>query len=216
MRTKKNYWIGLAVLLAEVAFFILLMVFVAPLKEMLPVYAILVAFIAVGSLFLVKISKKTEKLIPKMLFAFTAGMIWWTMSEMNAEAFQGSGIENQAGLFLLVIAVLALSTFWKDINTSSKIAVGTFMTNWVAHMIIKMLCHMRNPIDPRVCLNPMNAFNVIGFAYGIFSAVAVIAIFIKVITKGVKEERVPYYALVSYALILNLLYIFVKGYFVLG
>lgn len=216
MRTKKNYWIGLAVLLAEVAFFIMLMVFVAPLKEILPVYAVLVAFIAAGSLFLVRFSKNTEKFIPKMLFAFSAGMIWWTMSEMNAEAFRGSGIENQAGLFLLVIAVLALSTFWKDINTSSKIAVGTFMTNWIAHMIIKMLCHMRNPIDPRVCLDPMNAFNVIGFVYGIISAVAVIAIFIKVITKGVKQERVPYYALVSYALILNLLYIFVKGYFVLG
>lgn len=83
-------------------------------------------------------------------------------------------------------------------------------------MIIKLLCHMRNPLDPEVCLNPMNVFNVIGFIYGILSAVVVVAIFIKVIAKGIKEERVPYYALVSYALILNLLYIFARGYFVLG
>lgn len=216
MITKKNYWIALAVLMAEVAFFIMLMVFAAPLKEMLPVYAILVAVIAAGSIVLVKNAKKTEKTIPQMIMALTAGMIWWTMSEMNAEAFQGSGIENQAGLFLLVIALLALSTCWKDINKVSKMAIGTFMTNWISHMIIKMLCHMRNPIDPRVCLDPMNAFNVIGFVYGILSAVGVIAIFVKVITKGVKEERAPYYALVSYALLLNLMYIFVKGYFVLG
>jgi len=216
MKTRKTYWIGLAVLMAQVAFFILLMVFVAPLKEMLPVYGILIVALGATSIFLVKQSKKSDKFLVAMLLSFTAGMIWWTLSEMNAEAFMGSGIENQNGLILLGIAVLALSTCWKEINVPSKIAVSTFMTNWISHMIIKMLCHMRNPLDPRVCLDPMNAFNVIGFAYGILSAVGIVAIVIKVLTKGVKEEKAPYYALVTYALLLNLLYIFVKGYFVLG
>lgn len=215
MKTRKNFWIGLGLLLVEVAFFIFLMVWVSPLKEILPVYFILILIMLGTSIFLLKKARglESESPIKAFLFAFTSGMIWWTTTEMNAEAFRGSGIEDNGGFILLLLGITILITCWKDINKIGKIAIATFVTNWGSHMIIKMLLHMRNPADPTLCLDPMNAFNLIGFIYGFVSIVGIILIVIKVFRKGLDVDKAPYYALGMYALLLNLLYIFVKGLF---
>lgn len=215
---KKMFWIGLGVSLVEASLLILMMVVAAPLKEILPLYAVLVAAIAVLSVFLVKKGQREKSDTMTLIYGLTAGMLWWTISEINADAFKGSGIENQAGLFLLLITFVVLTTCWKDINKTSKIAISTFMFNWSSHVALKMIMHMRAPTlaDPGAWAgSPWNIFNLIGLIYGIVSIAAVIYIAVKAIKKGFAESKLHYYVLTMYVAVLNMLYIFVKHYFII-
>lgn len=215
MENRKTFWVGTGVLLLEVGLFISMMKVARPLKEIPSAYFVLVVVLAVCSLLLIKWSQKAKTDLATVIPALSAGMIWWTLSEINVDVFKGAGIEDQAGFILLGIVFLVLRSCWKDINRSSKIAIGTFMYNWCAHMVIKLLMYFRNPIDPRVCLDAMNIFNILGFAYGILSIVGIIYIAIKISTKGIDKEKAPFRSMLMYVLILNILYIFVKGYFLL-
>lgn len=215
---KKMFWIGLGMLIVEVALLIMVMKIAAPLKEMLPLYALIVVAFAALSVFFVKKGQKEKSDTKTLIYGISAGMLWWTISEINAEAFLGSGIEDQAGLLLILIAFLVLITCWKDINKTSKVAISTFMFNWSSHMVLKMIMHMRAPTlaDPSAWTgSPWNVFNMIGFAYGLFSVAVIIYITVRAIKKGFSESKLHYYVLTMYVAVLNLLYVFVKGYFII-
>lgn len=215
---KKMFWIGIVVAVVECALLILMMVAAAPLKDILPLYAVVVAGIATLSVFLVKKGQNEKSDIKTLVYGISAGMLWWTISEINAEAFLGSGIEDQAGFLLILITFLVLITCWKDVNKTSKVAISTFMFNWSSHMVLKMIMHMRAPTlaDPSAWTgSPWNVFNVIGFAYGLFSVAVIIYITVRAIKKGFTESKLHYFVLTMYVAILNLLYIFVKGYFII-
>lgn len=215
---KKMFWMGTGIALAEVGLLILMMVVAAPLKEILPLYAVVVVALAALSVFLVKKGQKEKSDTKTLIYGLTAGMLWWSITEINAEVFTGSNIENQSGLFLMLIAYLVFYTCWKDINKTSKIAISAFMFNWSAHMTIKMIMHMRAPTfaDPGIWAgNPWDVFNLIGVAYGLFSIAVIIYIAIKAIKKGFTESKLHYYVLAMYVAVLNVMYIFVKGYFII-
>ena len=215
---KKMFWLGIGLLIVEVALFIFMMKLASPLKDILPLYALLVVVLGALSVFLVRKGKNEKSDTKVLLFGLTAGMLWWTITEINAEAFMGSGIEDQAGFWLLFVAILVLSTIWKDINKTSKVAISSFMFNWCSHMVLKIIMHFRNPtaVEPAVWTGSVwNVFNVIGFAYGIFSIIAIIYIASRAIRKGFTESKLHYYVLAMYVAILNLLYIFIKGYFLI-
>lgn len=218
---KKMFWIGLIALMLEIGLLIGMMKLAAPLKEVLPAYGAIVVAMAVLSILFIKWGKSATSDTKTLVFGLTAGMLWWTISEINVDVFNGSGIEDQAGFLLIVIALLALATCWKDINKTSKIAISTFMFNWGAHMVLKLLMHFRNPtaaidgVDPSVWSEPMNIFNIIGFAYGVLSVAAIIYLTIRAIRKGFSEGKIHYFTLTMYVAIVNLLYIFVHEYFIL-
>ncbi|MEX1376028.1 MAG: hypothetical protein AB1Z23_01015 [Eubacteriales bacterium] len=214
---KKMFWMAIALLAVEVVALIFMMKLAQPLKEKLPLYTIIVLVLAALSLFFVFSAKKNGSDTKVLLFGLTAGMIWWTIAEINGDVFKGSGIEDLKGFWLLFLVILALSTIWKDINKTSKIAISAFLANWGSHMVIKILLYLRDPSTSMTIWTGSlwNIFNIIGFAYGVFSVAAIIYIAMMAIRKGVKETSLHYYVLAMYVAIMNLQYIFAKSFFVL-
>ena len=214
---KKMFWYAIALLAVEVAALILMMKLAVPLKENLPVYTIIVLILAALSMYLVFNAKKSGSDTKVLLFGLSAGMIWWTIAEINADVFKGSGIEDLKGFWLLFIVIMVLVTIWKDINKTSKIAISAFMANWCSHMVIKILLYLRDPAGSMTIWTGSiwNVFNIIGFVYGVFSVAVILYIAVRAIRKGYKEAALHYYALAMYVAIMNLQYIFAKGFFVL-
>jgi len=119
---KKMFWLGIGLIIVEVALFIFMMKLASPLKDILPLYALLVVVLGALSVFLVRKGRKEKSDTKVLLFGLTAGMLWWTITEINAEAFMGSGIEDQAGFWLLFVAIIVLCSKYYRIKKEEEIA----------------------------------------------------------------------------------------------